>query len=116
MLRVDGESVSHSLVTLEVVVDGVGEGMDLFFLELGVPVDSIVLLERLLTDSSVFILNGDLGLPIRGELTLARSIGVDVLQPADGTAGGGGLTVEGLSNNLFGVFVTVTLDHLFEGR
>jgi len=53
--------------------------MHLFFLELGVSIDSIVLLEGLLGDSSVFKLNGGFFLPAFSELTLALSIGINVL-------------------------------------
>jgi hypothetical protein len=48
------ESFSTRLITLEVVVDRVGEGMDLFFLEGSVSIDSIVLFEGLLAFGTLF--------------------------------------------------------------
>jgi hypothetical protein len=83
VLGSERESVSNALVTLEVVVNRVGEGMDLFFLESTVSIDSIVLLEVLLRHVSVFQFNGVDGFVTLGEVTLKLSIAVDVLEPRD---------------------------------
>jgi hypothetical protein len=54
VFRSKRESFSNRLVTLEVVVDRVGEGMDLFFLKGSVSIDSIVLFEGLLALDTLF--------------------------------------------------------------
>jgi len=56
VLGSDGESLSNRLVTFEEIVDRVREGMDLFFLEGSVSIDSVILGEGFTSGLTVFLL------------------------------------------------------------
>jgi hypothetical protein len=56
VLRSDGESISNRLIPFEEIVDGVGEGVDLFFLEGSVSIDSIIFGEGFAGWLSIFLL------------------------------------------------------------
>jgi hypothetical protein len=56
VLRSDGESISNRLIPFEKIVDGVGEGVDLFFLKGSVSIDSIIFGEGFAGWLSIFLL------------------------------------------------------------
>lgn len=55
----DGESLSNRLVPFEEIVNGIGEGMDLFFLEGSVSIDSIIFGESSTGWLAIFLLRNE---------------------------------------------------------